>query len=107
MKGINRPRRLLLLFACSAFLGSARLSAVRGRRAGSFLTSIPSPLPRLQSRALIFNSLFSKACVRRRAMLSLHANPNVPKEEADGIMNDVFDSCYSDTYPFMRHPYYN
>jgi len=40
-------------------------------------------------------------------MLSLHANPNVPKEEADGIMNDVFDSCYSDTYPFMRHPYYN
>lgn len=46
-----------------------------------------------------------KACVRRRAQLSVEANPYCPSEDAARLaVNAVFDSCYDDTAPFDHHP---
>jgi inner membrane protease ATP23 len=40
-------------------------------------------------------------CVRRRATLSVRGNPNCKSdEEAARVVNEVFDSCFSDTRPF-------
>lgn len=40
-------------------------------------------------------------CVRRRAVLSVRANPNCKSDEmAVKVVNEVFDSCYNDTRPF-------
>lgn len=48
--------------------------------------------------------MFSKGlqnCVRRRATLSVRANPNCQSDEqAAKVVNEVFDSCFSDTRPF-------
>jgi len=42
-----------------------------------------------------------KACVRRRAILSVMANPNCPdKESAERAVNEVWESCFNDTRPF-------
>lgn len=42
-------------------------------------------------------------CVRRRAARSVAMNPAVKdKEEADFLVNAVFDSCFQDTRPFER-----
>ncbi|KAK4047565.1 Mitochondrial inner membrane protease atp23 [Microbotryomycetes sp. JL201] len=42
-----------------------------------------------------------QACVRRRAILSVAANPNCPsREAAEKAVNEVFESCWSDTRPF-------
>lgn len=47
---------------------------------------------------------FSKqhqACVRRRAVLSVMANPNCQdKESAERAVNEVWESCFNDTRPF-------
>ncbi|KAH9963602.1 metalloprotease ATP23 [Russula dissimulans] len=47
---------------------------------------------------------FSKqhqACVRRRAVLSVMANPNCPdKASAERAVNEVWESCSNDTRPF-------
>ena len=42
-------------------------------------------------------------CVKRRAKLSLQANPNC-SERADEYIDAAFDRCYRDTFPFDRHP---
>lgn len=40
-------------------------------------------------------------CVRRRAILSLQANFNCRSaEQAESVVNQVFESCYNDTRPF-------
>jgi mitochondrial inner membrane protease ATP23 len=40
-------------------------------------------------------------CVRRRATLSVRANPKCKSdEEAARVVNEVFDSCFNDTRPF-------
>ena len=45
--------------------------------------------------------LSPEACVRRRAVLSVMANPNCPdKESAERAVNEVWESCVSDTRPF-------
>lgn len=42
-----------------------------------------------------------QACVRRRATLSVAANPACPsKEVAEQVVNEVWDSCFADTRPF-------
>lgn len=42
-----------------------------------------------------------KTCVRRRAILSVAANPNcISREEAERAVNEVWESCSSDTRPF-------
>jgi len=47
---------------------------------------------------------FSKqhqACVRRRAILSVLANPACPDEAAaERAVNEVWESCFNDTRPF-------
>ena len=43
----------------------------------------------------------SQACVRRRAVLSVMANPNCKdKESAERAVNEVWESCFNDTRPF-------
>ncbi|KAI9450513.1 metalloprotease ATP23 [Lactarius psammicola] len=50
------------------------------------------------------NLSFSKqhqTCVRRRAVMSVMANPNCPdKESAERAVNEVWESCFNDTRPF-------
>lgn len=42
-----------------------------------------------------------QTCVRRRAILSVAANPNcISREEAERAVNEVWESCSSDTRPF-------
>lgn len=45
----------------------------------------------------------NKVCVKRRALMSVKANPNC-KERAEEAVNIAFERCYKDTYPFDRHP---
>lgn len=42
-------------------------------------------------------------CVKRRAALSLQANPNC-SERAEEYIEAAFERCYKDTFPFDRHP---
>mmetsp|Transcript_19662 Transcript_19662/g.28498 ORF Transcript_19662/g.28498 Transcript_19662/m.28498 type:complete len:90 (+) Transcript_19662:130-399(+) len=42
-------------------------------------------------------------CVKRRAVLSLKANPNC-KDKAEDYVDAAFERCFKDTYPFDRHP---
>lgn len=43
----------------------------------------------------------TQACVRRRAILSVRANPNCPDEAtAARAVNEVWESCFNDTRPF-------
>jgi inner membrane protease ATP23 len=42
-------------------------------------------------------------CVKRRAALSVRANPNCG-ERAEDYVNVAFERCFKDTYPFDRHP---
>ncbi|KAL8278746.1 hypothetical protein RQP46_008815 [Phenoliferia psychrophenolica] len=42
-----------------------------------------------------------QACVRRRAILSVAANPNCKSnDEAERAVNEVWESCFADTRPF-------
>ena len=45
----------------------------------------------------------NKSCVKRRAILSVEANPNC-KERATEAVDAAFERCYKDTFPFDRHP---
>jgi inner membrane protease ATP23 len=44
-----------------------------------------------------------KECVRRRAILSVRANPNCTKR-AEEYVDACMDRCFQDVYPFDRHP---
>ena len=44
-----------------------------------------------------------QVCVKRRAALSLQANPNC-RERAEEYIEAAFERCYKDTFPFDRHP---
>jgi inner membrane protease ATP23 len=47
------------------------------------------------------NQVHFQACVRRRAVLSVAANPACPDTEtAERAVNEVWDSCFPDTRPF-------
>lgn len=45
----------------------------------------------------------NKECVKRRALLSVKANPNC-KDCAEEAVEAAFERCYKDTFPFDRHP---
>ena len=46
-------------------------------------------------------STYFQACVRRRSVLSVAANPACPDTEtAERAVNEVWDSCFQDTRPF-------
>lgn len=42
-------------------------------------------------------------CVKRRAQLSVEANPNCADKAAEYV-DAAFERCYKDTFPFDRHP---
>jgi len=42
-------------------------------------------------------------CVKRRAILSVQANPNC-KAKAKDYVDAAFEKCFQDTFPFDRHP---
>jgi len=42
-------------------------------------------------------------CVKRRAKLSVEANPNCSARATEYI-DAAFDRCFRDTFPFDRHP---
>jgi inner membrane protease ATP23 len=42
-------------------------------------------------------------CVKRRAALSLKANPNC-RDRAHDYVDAAFERCFRDTFPFDRHP---
>ena len=42
-------------------------------------------------------------CVKRRAVLSVKANPRC-KGQAEDYVNVAFERCFKDTFPFDRHP---
>ena len=45
--------------------------------------------------------LCRQECVRRRAVLSVRANPACPDQAtAERAVNEVWESCFSDTRPF-------
>ncbi|KAG2107027.1 peptidase M76 family-domain-containing protein [Suillus discolor] len=52
-------------------------------------------------RGFVSFSKQHQACVRRRAILSVRANPMCPDEAAaERAVNEVWGSCFSDTRPF-------
>ena len=55
------------------------------------------------SRGMFQSRGGQEKCVRRRAALSVSANPNL-KTDPNKEVDKVFDRCFRDTYPFMRHP---
>lgn len=98
-------RSLLSLtpFASLSFLFSSPLGACLLLAISLPLLLAPSPSPSLTSclsRSSPFSST-SQVCVRRRAILSVAANPNCPsREAAEKAVNEVWESCWSDTRPF-------
>jgi mitochondrial inner membrane protease ATP23 len=55
-------------------------------------------LPRMKKLAK-----HGQECVRRRAILSVRANPNCA-EKAEAYVDATMERCYQDEYPFDRHP---
>ncbi|KAH9066976.1 metalloprotease ATP23 [Lactarius deliciosus] len=52
-------------------------------------------------RGILSFSKQHQTCVRRRAVMSVMANPNCPdKESAERAVNEVWESCFNDTRPF-------
>ncbi|KAI0081177.1 metalloprotease ATP23 [Panus rudis PR-1116 ss-1] len=52
-------------------------------------------------RGFVSFSKQHQACVRRRAILSVRANPACPDEAtAERAVNEVWESCFNDTRPF-------
>ncbi|EIW87409.1 hypothetical protein CONPUDRAFT_116642 [Coniophora puteana RWD-64-598 SS2] len=52
-------------------------------------------------RGFVAFSKQHQTCVRRRAVLSVRANPNCPDEAAaERAVNEVWESCFADTRPF-------
>ena len=51
--------------------------------------------------ALLLTAWTWQACVRRRAVMSVRANPACPDEAtAERAVNEVWESCFNDTRPF-------
>ena len=48
-------------------------------------------------------SKHGQECVKRRAALSVKANPNC-SDKADEYVDAAFERCFEDTFPFDRHP---
>lgn len=49
--------------------------------------------------------LLGQACVRGRALRSILAVRNISREEAEKIVDEVFDTCFNDHAPFGRIPH--
>ena len=66
--------------------------------------AVTTPIISIQSGGRMGNFAGHGAkCVKRRAALSVKANPNCA-DKADEYVEAAFERCYEDTYPFDRHP---
>ena len=45
-------------------------------------------------------------CVRRQALTSVQMHPQCRGEVGEAAVTRVFDRCYRDLAPFVRHPRY-
>jgi len=53
----------------------------------------------------LFISLsFLQECVKERAVKSMLCVKDISKQEAEDVVNSVFDACFNDTDPFERIP---
>lgn len=78
----------------------ARSCLFRKATSGTNISPDCSYGPSFVQRILTW-SCFAQACVHRRAILSVTANPACPDEAtAERAVNEVWDSCFSDTRPF-------
>ena len=48
--------------------------------------------------------VFWQECVKERAVKSMLCVRNISKEEAEEVVESVFDACFNDTEPFERIP---
>jgi inner membrane protease ATP23 len=63
--------------------------------------SFSKELPRMMQRSSL--KAHGRECVKRRAMLSVRANPNCTARTEDYV-NAAMDRCYMDFYPYDKHP---
>ena len=54
--------------------------------------------------SLVMTMSLFKVCVRERATKSILCVRDVSEEEAKRAVDQVFDSCFEDTFPFERVP---
>ena len=52
----------------------------------------------------LFPLSFCQECVKSRAVKSMLCVRNISKEEAEEVVESVFDACFHDTEPFERIP---
>lgn len=64
--------------------------------------NISSPAPLGQNLTSLSSA---QACVRGRALRSILAVRNISREEAEKIVDEVFDTCFKDHTPFGRIPH--
>lgn len=65
------------------------------------LKAAPGELNSQMFMMIAMSNSISQACVRRRAVASVQANPSCPdRAAAERAVNEVFDSCFKDTRPF-------
>lgn len=63
-------------------------------------------LQKYTSLCLSLTSLFPpQECVRGRALRSILAVRKVSREEAEKVVDEVFDTCFNDHAPFGRIPH--
>lgn len=57
--------------------------------------------PSAKLAILLSNPYAEKTCVKRRAVLSVEANPSCKdRAMAERAVNEVWESCFKDTRPF-------
>lgn len=64
--------------------------------------NLSTPIPLGQN---LTSLSFGQACVRGRALRSILAVRNISREEAEKIVDEVFDTCFKDHTPFGRIPH--
>jgi hypothetical protein len=88
--------RVSLSVCCPCWLAAHSLS-------GSLSLSLSLRLPSL-SAVFVFAVVLQR-CVRRRAAISVLANPSCPDADAARkAVDEVFERCYADTEPFKAIP---
>lgn len=57
-----------------------------------------------RTKRLFSMFFFCQECVKMRAVKSMLCVRNISKEEAEKVVESVFDACFHDTEPFERIP---
>ena len=94
---------------CSKFLIKATSIVIQIRMHSvlnliSYIAALPSIAPTDRNGRMFADfSGHGAKCVKRRAELSVKANPNCA-DKAGEYVDAAFERCYKDTFPFDRHP---